>query len=58
MPDAAIGAVGGYVIGEVLGDPDVWEVVGGAAAGVVVGNTTAPFVVVVKPEQLITLYSN
>ncbi|MEL6815346.1 MAG: hypothetical protein AAFP03_11100 [Cyanobacteria bacterium J06598_3] len=58
LTDAAIGAVGGYVIGEVLGDPDVWEVVGGAAAGVVVGNTTAPFVVVVKPEQLITLYSN
>lgn len=58
LTDAAIGAVGGYVIGEVLGDPDLWEVVGGAAAGVVVGNTTAPFVVVIKPDDLITLYSN
>lgn len=58
LTDAAIGAVGGYVIGEVLGDPDLWEVVGGAAAGVVVGNTTAPFVVVIRPDDLITLYSN
>lgn len=58
LTDAAIGAVGGYVIGEVLGEPDLWEVAGGAAAGVIVGNTTAPFVVVVKPDDVITLYSN
>lgn len=58
LTDAAIGAVGGYVIGEVLGEPDLWEVAGGAAAGVIVGNTTAPFVVVIKPEDVITLYSN
>lgn len=58
LTDAAIGAAGGYVIGEVLGDAGVWEVVGGAAAGVVVGNTTAPFVVVVRPEDQIALYSN
>ena len=58
LTDAAIGAAGGYVIGEVLGDAGVWEVVGGAAAGVVVGNTTAPFVVVIKPEDQIVLYSN
>jgi hypothetical protein len=58
LTDAAIGAAGGYVIGEVLGDAGVWEVVGGAAAGVVVGNTTAPFVVVIRPEDQIALYSN
>lgn len=58
LTDAAIGAAGGYVLGEVLGNAGVWEVVGGAAAGVVVGNTTAPFVVIIKPEDQIVLYSN
>lgn len=58
LTDAAIGAAGGYVLGEVLGRPDLWEVAGGAAAGVLVGNTTAPFVVVIKPEDSIVLYSN
>ena len=58
VTDAAIGAAGGYVLGEVLGDAGVWEVVGGAAAGVLVGNTTAPSVVVVRPEDEIVLYSN
>lgn len=58
LTDAAIGAAGGYVLGEVLGDPGLWEVVGGAAAGVLVGNTTAPFVVVVRPDDLIALSSN
>ncbi|MEL6160448.1 MAG: hypothetical protein AAFQ40_15770 [Cyanobacteria bacterium J06623_5] len=58
LTDAAIGAAGGYVLGEVFGDAGVWEVIGGAAAGVVVGNTTAPLVVVVKPEQEIALFSN
>ncbi|MEL6814337.1 MAG: hypothetical protein AAFP03_05925 [Cyanobacteria bacterium J06598_3] len=58
LTDAAIGAAGGYVLGEVLGDAGVVEVIGGAAAGVLVGNTTAPFVVVVNPEDAITLYAN
>ncbi len=58
LTDAAIGATGGYVLGEVLGDPGLWEVVGGAAAGVVVGNTTAPFVVVINPDDPIVLYAN
>ena len=58
LTDAAIGAAGGYVLGEVLGRPDLWEVAGGAAAGVLVGNTTAPFVVVISPEDPIVLYSN
>ncbi|MBE9061579.1 hypothetical protein [cf. Phormidesmis sp. LEGE 11477] len=58
LGDAAIGAVGGYVLGEVFGRPDIWEVAGGAAAGVLVGRTTAPSVVVVKPEDAIALYTN
>ncbi len=58
LTDAAIGAAGGYVLGEVLGRPDLWEVAGGAAAGVLVGNTTAPFVVVISPEDSIVLHSN
>ncbi len=58
LTDAAIGAAGGYVLGEVLGDAGLWEVVGGAAAGVVVGNTTAPFVVIINPEDQIVLYTN
>ena len=53
--DAAIGAAGGLVLGEVFGDADFLEILGGAAAGVIVGNTTAPFVVVVEPNQTITL---
>lgn len=56
--DAAIGAAGGYVLGEVLGDAGFWEIAGGAAAGVLVGNTTAPLVVVVRPDQQIALYAN
>ena len=58
LTDAAIGAAGGYILGEVFGDPDLWEIAGGAAAGVLVGNTTAPFVVIVKPEDSITLFAN
>jgi len=58
LTDAAIGAAGGYVLGEVLGDAGVIEVLGGAAAGAVIGNTTAPFVVVIRPEDQIVLYSN
>lgn len=58
LTDAAIGAAGGYVLGEVLGDASVLEVLGGAAAGVAVGNTTAPFVVVISPEDPILLFSN
>ncbi len=53
--DAAIGAAGGLILGEVFGDADFLEILGGAAAGVIVGNTTAPFVVVIEPEQTITL---
>ena len=57
LTDAAIGAAGGYILGEVFGDADLWEVAGGAAAGVLVGNTTAPFVVAIEPEDTITLFA-
>ncbi len=58
LTDAAIGAAGGYILGEVFGRPDLWKVAGGAAAGVLVGNTTAPSVVIVKPEDAIMLFAN
>ncbi|ASC70548.1 hypothetical protein XM38_014880 [Halomicronema hongdechloris C2206] len=54
--DAGIGAAGGLVLGEVLGDADLAEILGGAAAGAAVGNVTADRVVVVKPNDPINLY--
>lgn len=57
--DAGIGAAGGAVLGEVLGDEaNVEEIIGGAAAGAAVGNITAERVVVIEPNEPITLYSN
>lgn len=54
--DAAIGAAGGAVLGAVIGDGiSVWEILGGAAAGVAVGNVTAQRVVILEPNQAITL---
>ncbi|MEL6381168.1 MAG: hypothetical protein AAFQ89_01585 [Cyanobacteria bacterium J06626_18] len=54
--DAAIGAAGGAVIGAVLGDGvSVVEVLGGAAAGVAVGNVTAQRVVIIEPNTPISL---
>lgn len=58
IEDAAIGAAGGLIVGEVLGDADFLEILGGAAAGVVVGNVTAPTVVVIEPDQSILLYQD
>ncbi|MEM1254401.1 MAG: hypothetical protein AAGI69_18365 [Cyanobacteria bacterium P01_H01_bin.21] len=58
IEDAGIGAAGGLIIGEVLGDSDFLEILGGAAAGVVLGNITAPRVVVVEPDQSILLYQD
>jgi hypothetical protein len=55
--DAGIGAAGGAIIGEIFGDADIEEIIGGAVAGGVVGNVTADRVVVIEPEQPITLYS-
>ncbi|MBE9079645.1 hypothetical protein IQ241_20505 [Romeria aff. gracilis LEGE 07310] len=53
--DAAIGAAGGAALSEIFGDIDVIEVLGGAAAGVAVGNLMADRVVVVRPDDLILL---
>ena len=54
--DAGIGAAGGAVLGEVLGDAGAAEVVGGAAAGAATGNLTADRVVVIEPDSEISLY--
>ena len=56
--DAGIGAAGGVVLGEVLGDANVGEAVGGAAAGAAVGNVTAERVVVIEPDESIVLYGD
>ena len=56
--DAAIGAAGGTIVGEVFGDAGVGEILGGAAAGVIVGNVTADRVVVIEPDAAIVLYDN
>ncbi|WP_039726554.1 hypothetical protein [Leptolyngbya iicbica] len=54
--DAAIGAAGGAVLGAVIGDGvNWWEILGGAAAGVAVGNVTAQRVVIVEPDVPIVL---
>ena len=58
LGDAAIGAAGGTILGEVFGDADAGEILGGAAAGVVVGNVTADRVVVIEPKAPIVLYDN
>lgn len=57
LTDAAIGAAGGAAIGGILGGGriHVGEVIGGAAAGAVLGNVTAQRVVVIEPEQAIVL---
>ncbi|MEM6423783.1 MAG: hypothetical protein AAF728_01275 [Cyanobacteria bacterium P01_D01_bin.128] len=55
LGDAAIGAAGGVVLGEVFGNADAVEIIGGAAAGVIVGNVTAQRVVVLEPNQVLTL---
>ncbi|MGF1498628.1 MAG: hypothetical protein ACFB8W_17650 [Elainellaceae cyanobacterium] len=54
--DVGIGAAAGAVLGEVTGEIDALEVLGGAAAGGVVGNVTADNVVVIEPNEPITLY--
>ncbi|MCG8362130.1 MAG: hypothetical protein MJA27_02210 [Pseudanabaenales cyanobacterium] len=54
--DSAIGAAAGAAIGEIFGSIDVLEVLGGAAAGAVVGNVTAPTVVIIESDTPIILY--
>ncbi|ASC71727.1 uncharacterized protein XM38_026810 [Halomicronema hongdechloris C2206] len=57
LTDAAIGAAGGAALGEIFGDIDLLEVLGGAAAGAAVGNVTAQRVVVIEPGQVIPLHT-
>jgi hypothetical protein len=55
--DAAIGAAGGAILGVILGDGiSFGEIIGGAAAGVIVGNVTAQRVVVIEAGQPVILY--
>ena len=54
--DAGIGAAGGTILGEVLGDAGAGEIIGGAAAGAAAGNLTADRVVVIDPDAVIALY--
>ena len=54
--DAGIGAAGGTILGEVLGDAGAAEIIGGAVAGAATGNLTADRVVVVEPDSAIALY--
>lgn len=54
--DAGIGAAGGLILGEILGDAGLGGAIGGAAAGAAVGNVTADRVVVVEPNEVFNLY--
>jgi len=55
--DAAVGAAGGAALGGIFGRRvSVGSIVGGAAAGAIIGNTTAQRVVVIEPNQAITLH--
>lgn len=54
--DAAIGAAGGAVLGAVIGNGvSLWEILGGAATGVAVGNVTAQRVVILEPGEPLML---
>ncbi|HEY9845421.1 MAG TPA: hypothetical protein V6D03_04420, partial [Candidatus Caenarcaniphilales bacterium] len=55
--DAAIGTGGSIIIGQVLGKRriSIPQVLGGAAAGVAVGNLTSPRTIVIEPNSLIPL---
>ncbi len=55
LTDAGIGAAGGAAVGGIFGRVSVGSVLGGAAAGAIIGNVTAQRVVVIKPEQTLTL---
>ncbi len=58
LTDAGIGAAGGAAVGGILtGRVSVGSILGGAAAGAIIGNTTAQRVVVLEPNQTLTLTS-
>ena len=56
--DAAIGAAGGTILGEIFGSAGAEEIIGGAAAGAAVGNLTADRVVEIDPTASIVLYDD
>ncbi len=55
--DAAIGAAAAAILAGITGDRALAteEILGGAVAGVLIGNTTAPQVVVIQPDSVINL---
>ncbi|MCA1903606.1 MAG: hypothetical protein CV045_12745 [Cyanobacteria bacterium M5B4] len=55
--DAAIGAAAAAVLAGITGDRALAteEILGGALAGVLIGNVTAPQVVVIQPDSIINL---
>ena len=55
LTDAGIGAAGGAAVGGIWGRVSVGSVLGGAAAGAIIGNVTAQRVVVIEPNQTLTL---
>ena len=56
LTDAGIGGAAGAVLGGVLrGNVQIIDVLGGAAASVLVGNVTAPQVTVIEPSTVINV---
>ncbi len=56
LTDAGIGGAGGAVLGGILrGNVQIIDVLGGAAAAVIVGNVTAPQVTVIEPSTAINI---
>ena len=56
LTDAGIGGAGGAVLGGILrGNVQIIDVLGGAAAAVLVGNVTAPQVTVIEPSTVINI---
>jgi hypothetical protein len=56
LTDAGIGGAAGAVLGGVLrGNVQIIDILGGAAASVIVGNVTAPQVTVIEPNMVINV---
>ena len=56
LTDAGIGGAAGAVLGGVLrGNVQIIDILGGAAASVLVGNVTAPQVTVIEPSTIINI---
>ncbi len=56
LTDAGIGGAAGAVLGGVLrGNVQIIDILGGAAASVIVGNVTAPQVTVIEPSTVINV---